>query len=109
MLIAAVQTHRCEGQEKGGVVAVVIWLSRLIGKQKKEKREIYQLIASPQFLFHFLHVLYSKSHIVFESKYIKKKAPGLFGHLSGWCYLEYLLMWHINIPCTVIAKHRYTC
>lgn len=68
MLIAAVQTHRCEGQEKGAVVvgAVVIRLSRLIGKLKKEKRKIYQLIASPQFLFHFLHVLYSKQHIILK-------------------------------------------
>lgn len=35
--------------------------------EKKEKRKIYQLIASPQFLFHFLHVLYCKKHILFES------------------------------------------
>lgn len=36
--------------------------------EKKEKRKIYQLIASPQFLFHFLHVLYCKRHTLFESK-----------------------------------------
>lgn len=36
-------------------------------KKKKEKRKIYQLIASPQFLFHFLHVLYCIKHILFES------------------------------------------
>ena len=37
-------------------------------KKKKEERKIYQLIASPQFLFHFLRVLYCKRHILFESK-----------------------------------------
>lgn len=36
--------------------------------EKKEERKIYQLIASPQFLFHFL-VLYCKRHILSESKY----------------------------------------
>lgn len=36
--------------------------------EKKEKRKIYQLIASPQFLFHFLDVLYCKRHTLFESK-----------------------------------------
>lgn len=72
-------------------MAVVIWLSRLIGKQKKEKREIYQLIASPQFLFHFLHVLYSKRHILFESKYILKKGPWITWSFK-WMALSRILI-----------------
>lgn len=52
-----------KGKRRGCVAvgAAVIRPSRLIGKLKKkkkqEKREIYQLIASPEFMFHFLHVL----------------------------------------------------
>lgn len=55
LLIAAVQTHRCEGQEKGDVVGCW-WLSGFHvwkSEEKKGKAKIYQLIASPQFLSTF--------------------------------------------------------
>lgn len=37
-----------------------------VRERKKEKGKIYQLIALPRFLFHFLHVLYCKRHILLK-------------------------------------------
>lgn len=62
-----VKGKRREGGGWGGSGYQAFTSDRETG-EKKEKREIYQLIASPQFLFHFLHALYSKRHILFESK-----------------------------------------
>lgn len=64
MLIAAVQTQRCEGQEEGvcggGGSGYQAFTSDRETQKKKinlEKREISQLIASPEFMLLFLHVL----------------------------------------------------
>lgn len=61
LLIAAVQTHRCEGQEEGvcggGGSGYQAFTSDRETRKKRRKREIYQLIASLEFMFYFLHVL----------------------------------------------------
>lgn len=88
LLIAVVQTHRCEGQEEGvcggGGSGYQSFTSDRETQKKREKREIYQLIASPEFLFHFLHVLYSNKGYLKKTKNILKRGLDyLLGCMDG--------------------------